>query len=69
MTSNQRDFKTEIYHRGVVMTLSWKNEDQYLQGKALLDQLTKGPYGYLYYLEDAEYEALMDFRQRLRRGN
>jgi hypothetical protein len=64
--SNQ--FKTEIYHRGVVMMLPWKNQRQFERGKALLDRLAGRPHraDELYYLEDEQYEALLDFRRELR---
>jgi hypothetical protein len=72
MTRMDRDnqFETEIYHRGVVMRLPWDTEQQFAQGKALLDQLTKWPHrpGELYYLEDVQYEAVMAFRQRLKQA-
>lgn len=61
-------FKTEIYHRGVVMMLPWKNQRQFERGKALLDRLTGRSHGAheLYYLEDEQCEALLDFRQELK---
>lgn len=64
------------YPTGVVFTLRWRNEDEYLQGKTFLNELL-GPGGGVgvnepgrvpsYYLEnEQQHDALMDFRRALR---
>ena len=64
------------YRTGVVFTLRWRNEEEYRQGKAFLNELL-GPGGGVgvdepgrvpsYYLEnEQQHDALMDFRRTLR---
>ena len=68
----------DFYHvpTGVVFTLRWSNEQEYLQGKAFLHELL-GPAGACgvnepgrvpsYYLEtEQQYDALLEFRRTLR---
>ena len=68
----------DFYYRptGVVFTARWRNEQEYLQGKAFLHELL-GPEGGVgvdesgrvpsYYLEnEQQYDALLDFRRKLR---
>jgi len=64
------------YRTGVVFTLRWRNEEEYRQGKAFLKEFL-GPEGGLgvdepgrvptYYLQnEQQFDALMDFRRKLR---
>ena len=64
------------YWTGVVLTLRWRNEEEYRQGKTFLHKLL-GPAGGVgvnepgrtpsYYLENKrQYDALLNFRRKLR---
>ncbi|MFZ5733487.1 MAG: hypothetical protein ACOY4O_12175 [Pseudomonadota bacterium] len=71
-------FKTELYVTGVVMTISWRDEDEHRQGKAFLRELAGAPAtrtttkwnepDECYYLHEKDkFEALLDFRKALRK--
>lgn len=74
-------FEMEFYiaTTGVALFLSWRNEREFRMGQAFLQELADGPVYTkklypdqpdIYYLEtEQQYEALMNFRQRLRDGN
>jgi hypothetical protein len=64
------------YRTGVLFTLRWRNEDKYRRGQAFLKELL-GPEGGVgvdepgrvpsYYLKtEQQFDALMDFRRKLR---
>ncbi len=71
-------YKMDIYNAssGVVMTLSWANEAEFLEGKAFLKTLVGGRVGQselapgeleFYYLEnDQQLDALYEFRRALK---
>lgn len=73
-------FEMEFHNAasGVSFFLSWRNEKEFRMGEAFLRELAGGPVYTkklrpdqpdFYYLEtEQQYEALMNFRQRLRDG-
>ncbi len=71
-----RRFKTIFYNytSGVEFTMSWANEQEYLEGKGFLDALTGGSIGRhkldqpdFYILETREqFDAMLEFRRKLR---
>lgn len=72
------EFLMEFYNAqsGVQFTLQWKDENEFLQGKAFLKQLLGDGFGPstleldkppFYYLENDElFDALLEFRRELR---
>ncbi len=72
-------YEMEIYNAssGVVLTLSWDSEVEYLQGKAFLKELVGGRVGQaelrpgeleFYYLEnDQQRDALYEFMRTLKK--
>lgn len=70
--------KMEIYTRetGVEMTLTWRNEEEFLLGKEFLEELLDGDFGFTsiqpgkipfcYMRDEKQLQALFDFRRELR---
>jgi hypothetical protein len=69
-------FKTEFYNAssGVVFTVAWDSEEEYLLGKAFLQKLVGGPAGradldqpdFYYFENDQQRDALYAFRKTLK---
>lgn len=69
-----RALKTTFYHTpsGVLFTMSWDNEAEFLAAREFLRELTGGlldtswDVDYCLLDNDEQYEAMLSYRQRLR---